>query len=263
MLSSSSPAADAAHPVSLIKEDKEGRNTSLLLLTMAQWLGVGPLLWWRSSNKVLCMCRNVKIHFKMEVTFTERLLRLDRDERRKEYRRQDFVPLEKIPSWRQECKFGCYTSNCVQYIMLWILLSFPLFFGVMPYKWICMCFIFNLSFLVNEEEEEQELTGAGGGLSDKVSLYKGDITVLEVDAIVNAGKFSISFCWTFWLILCWRSSVFKWRFSALCWQEWRSADTQKTAQLIDLILKYLPWSRELLMLLAGYAPVPLLQSTQG
>lgn len=25
-------------------------------------------------------------------------------------------------------------------------------------------------------------------LSDKVSLYKGDITVLEVDAIVNAGK---------------------------------------------------------------------------
>lgn len=43
-------------------------------------------------------------------------------------------------------------------------------------------------FLVNEEEEEQELTGAGGGLSDKVSLYKGDITVLEVDAIVNAGN---------------------------------------------------------------------------
>ncbi len=32
------------------------------------------------------------------------------------------------------------------------------------------------------------MTG-GGGLSDKVSLYKGDITVLEVDAIVNAGKF--------------------------------------------------------------------------
>lgn len=31
------------------------------------------------------------------------------------------------------------------------------------------------------------MTG-GGGLSDKVSLYKGDITVLEVDAIVNAGK---------------------------------------------------------------------------
>lgn len=29
---------------------------------------------------------------------------------------------------------------------------------------------------------------SGGGLSDKVSLYKGDITMLEVDAIVNAGK---------------------------------------------------------------------------
>lgn len=64
-----------------------------------------------------------------------------------------------------------------------------------------MCFTLNAKFLfiflVNEEEEEQELTGAGGGLSDKVSLYKGDITVLEVDAIVNAGKCLPSFCWTF------------------------------------------------------------------
>uniref|UniRef100_A0A673BP14 Mono-ADP ribosylhydrolase 2 n=1 Tax=Sphaeramia orbicularis TaxID=375764 RepID=A0A673BP14_9TELE len=39
----------------------------------------------------------------------------------------------------------------------------------------------------NDKEEGKEVTG-GGGLSDKVSLYKGDITVLEVDAIVNAGK---------------------------------------------------------------------------
>lgn len=42
-------------------------------------------------------------------------------------------------------------------------------------------------FSANDNEEGQEQTG-GGGLSDKVSLYKGDITVLEVDAIVNAGK---------------------------------------------------------------------------
>lgn len=39
----------------------------------------------------------------------------------------------------------------------------------------------------NDKEEGDELTG-GGGLSEKVSLYKGDITLLEVDAIVNAGK---------------------------------------------------------------------------
>lgn len=39
----------------------------------------------------------------------------------------------------------------------------------------------------NDKEEGKELTG-GGGIGDKVSLYKGDITVLEVDAIVNAGK---------------------------------------------------------------------------
>lgn len=54
----------------------------------------------------------------MVVTFTDRLLRLDQDERRKEYRRQDFVPLEKIPTWRQECELGWYTWNCVHYIML-------------------------------------------------------------------------------------------------------------------------------------------------
>lgn len=39
-------------------------------------------------------------------TPTERLLRLDRGERRKEYRRQDFISLDKIPTWREEniCK---------------------------------------------------------------------------------------------------------------------------------------------------------------
>ncbi|XP_070772326.1 ADP-ribose glycohydrolase MACROD2 isoform X4 [Enoplosus armatus] len=77
-------------------------------------------------------------------TEKERLLRLDREERRKEYRRQDFTPLDKIPTWREE----------------------------------------NRS---DDKEEGKELTG-GGGLSDKISLYKGDITVLEVDAIVNAAN---------------------------------------------------------------------------
>ncbi|XP_053189690.1 ADP-ribose glycohydrolase MACROD2 isoform X2 [Scomber japonicus] len=78
----------------------------------------------------------------------ERLLRLDRDERRKEYRRQEFVCLDKILSWREENK-------------------------------------------PNDQEEGTELTGGGGGLSDKVSLYKGDITVLELDAIVNAANSSL------------------------------------------------------------------------
>ncbi|XP_034538163.1 ADP-ribose glycohydrolase MACROD2 [Notolabrus celidotus] len=84
-------------------------------------------------------------------TEKERLLRLDREERRKDYRRQDFISLDKIPSWREDNK---------------------------PND--------------KEEEEGQELTGGGGGgLSDKVSLYKGDITVLEVDAIVNAANSSL------------------------------------------------------------------------
>ncbi|XP_074532200.1 ADP-ribose glycohydrolase MACROD2 isoform X1 [Halichoeres trimaculatus] len=76
-----------------------------------------------------------------------RLLRLDREERRKDYRRQDFISLDKIPTWREDSKS-------------------------------------------DEKDEGKEQTG-GGGLSDKVSLYKGDITVLEVDAIVNAANSSL------------------------------------------------------------------------
>ncbi|XP_037638279.1 ADP-ribose glycohydrolase MACROD2 isoform X1 [Sebastes umbrosus] len=80
-------------------------------------------------------------------TEKERQLRLDREERRKEYRRQDFISLDKITSWREENR-------------------------------------------PNDIEEGKELTG-GGGPSDKVSLYKGDITVLELDAIVNAANSSL------------------------------------------------------------------------
>uniref|UniRef100_A0A3B5LBS4 Macro domain-containing protein n=1 Tax=Xiphophorus couchianus TaxID=32473 RepID=A0A3B5LBS4_9TELE len=76
--------------------------------------------------------------------FTERLLQLDREERRKEYRK-GFTQLDDIPTWREENRSR------------------------------------------TKEDDEKELT-AGGGLGDKVSLYKGDITVLEVDAIVNAGR---------------------------------------------------------------------------
>uniref|UniRef100_G3NL13 Mono-ADP ribosylhydrolase 2 n=1 Tax=Gasterosteus aculeatus aculeatus TaxID=481459 RepID=G3NL13_GASAC len=78
-------------------------------------------------------------------TEKERLLRLDREERRKEYRRQDFVSLDSISTLRQDSR-------------------------------------------PNDEDEGSELPG--GGLRDKVSLYKGDITVLELDAIVNAGAVS-------------------------------------------------------------------------
>ncbi|TKS85378.1 O-acetyl-ADP-ribose deacetylase MACROD2 [Collichthys lucidus] len=77
-------------------------------------------------------------------TEKDRLLRLDLEVRRTEYRRQDFISLDKIPTWREENRSS-------------------------------------------DDEEGKEQTG-GGGLTDKVSLYKGDITVLEVDAIVNAGQ---------------------------------------------------------------------------
>ncbi|KAF4023119.1 hypothetical protein G4228_015535 [Cervus hanglu yarkandensis] len=39
-----------------------------------------------------------------------------------------------------------------------------------------------------KEENTQEPSQVKKSLSEKVSLYRGDITLLEVDAIVNAGK---------------------------------------------------------------------------
>ncbi|XP_060895416.1 ADP-ribose glycohydrolase MACROD2 isoform X1 [Labrus mixtus] len=85
-------------------------------------------------------------------TEKERLLRLDREERRKDYRRPEFIPLDKIPTWREENKPDDKEE---------------------------------------EEGTELTGGGGGGGLTDKVSLYKGDITVLEVDAIVNAANSSL------------------------------------------------------------------------
>ncbi|XP_077907516.1 ADP-ribose glycohydrolase MACROD2 isoform X10 [Ictidomys tridecemlineatus] len=76
----------------------------------------------------------------------ERLLKMTLEERRKEYIR-DYVPLNTIPSWREEMK----GKN------------------------------------QNDEENTQETLQMKKSLSEKVSLYRGDITLLEIDAIVNAG----------------------------------------------------------------------------
>lgn len=69
------------------------------------------------------------------VTLTDRLLRLDQDERRKEYRRQDFVPLEKIPTWRQDnrCESGCSSSTSLPSCSGSCLLT-PFNFGVLPIR---------------------------------------------------------------------------------------------------------------------------------
>ncbi|XP_057704753.1 ADP-ribose glycohydrolase MACROD2 isoform X2 [Corythoichthys intestinalis] len=81
-------------------------------------------------------------------TEKERLLRMDREERRREgYRRQDYISLDKIPTWREET--------------------------------------------YSDSKEDGKLLKGRGGLNDKVSLYKGDITVLELDAIVNAANSSL------------------------------------------------------------------------
>uniref|UniRef100_A0A8C3QFL8 O-acetyl-ADP-ribose deacetylase MACROD2 n=1 Tax=Cyanoderma ruficeps TaxID=181631 RepID=A0A8C3QFL8_9PASS len=43
------------------------------------------------------------------------------------------------------------------------------------------------------ENAKEDLQGKKS-LSEKVSLYRGDITLLEVDAIVNAGNPGVFFC---------------------------------------------------------------------
>uniref|UniRef100_A0A8C6BKP2 Mono-ADP ribosylhydrolase 2 n=1 Tax=Monodon monoceros TaxID=40151 RepID=A0A8C6BKP2_MONMO len=80
----------------------------------------------------------------------ERLLKMTLEERRKEYLR-DYVPLNTIPSWKEELKGKSQ----------------------------------------NDEENTQETSQVKKSLSEEVSLYRGDITLLEVDAIVNAANTSL------------------------------------------------------------------------
>lgn len=60
-----------------------------------------------------------------------------------------------------------------------------------------------VSALLSDKEEDKKEATDGGGLADKVSLYKGDITVLEVDTIVNAGRNSALFNLFETVLLCW------------------------------------------------------------
>uniref|UniRef100_A0A8D2KUE0 MACD2 deacetylase n=1 Tax=Varanus komodoensis TaxID=61221 RepID=A0A8D2KUE0_VARKO len=62
---------------------------------------------------------------------------------------RDYVPLKDIPTWMEEMK----------------------------------------SKAQSDEENTKEALPVQKSLSEKVSLYRGDITVLEIDAIVNAGRF--------------------------------------------------------------------------
>ncbi|KAM9065872.1 ADP-ribose glycohydrolase MACROD2 isoform X1 [Sarcophilus harrisii] len=64
---------------------------------------------------------------------------------------RDYVPLKDIPSWKEEMK----------------------------------------SKSQNDDESAQEVSQVKKSLSEKVSLYRGDITLLEIDAIVNAANASL------------------------------------------------------------------------
>lgn len=83
---------------------------------------------------------------------------------------------------------------------------------------------FLLSWLVGENTKE-DLQGKKS-LSEKVSLYRGDITLLEVDAIVNAGR---------WLnILC--SCVLKILYSSMV-QVWTLKSCLKLVSPVEICWK--------------------------
>lgn len=84
---------------------------------------------------------------------------------------------------------------------------------------------FLLSWFVGESAKE-DLQGKKS-LSEKVSLYRGDITLLEVDAIVNAGR---------WLnVLC--SCVLKILYSSVA-QVWTLKSRLKLVHPVEIYRKY-------------------------
>ncbi|XP_043916083.1 ADP-ribose glycohydrolase MACROD2 [Protopterus annectens] len=80
------------------------------------------------------------------------LLKMALEERRKEYHHRDYVPLENIPTWDKE------SQRRIQ----------------------------------GTDGDVQDPSNVNDSLSSKVALYRGDITALEIDAIVNAGTTPLS-----------------------------------------------------------------------
>lgn len=62
----------------------------------------------------------------MQLVFTERLLHLSLDDRRKEYRRQDFISLDKILTWREKnrCKWGSVPFGMLKCVVAHIVVIF-------------------------------------------------------------------------------------------------------------------------------------------
>ncbi|XP_069463387.1 ADP-ribose glycohydrolase MACROD2-like [Ambystoma mexicanum] len=91
----------------------------------------------------------------------ERLLKMTLEERRKAYVR-DVVPLNDIMSWREEMRSKSHGEGKLEAS------------EKCPIK--------------AAEDNSEEPVPTKRSLSQKVSLYRGDITLLEIDAIVNAEK---------------------------------------------------------------------------
>ncbi|KAI5611626.1 O-acetyl-ADP-ribose deacetylase MACROD2 isoform X1 [Silurus asotus] len=106
----------------------------------------------------------------MTVLAFERLLSLGQEERRKEYG-DNYVALDNIFTWRHHHRGR---SASVTYA-----------FGGKTQTFERRKFEKENKAVKKEKPEDDEENTVS--LCDKVSLYKGDITMLEVDAIVNAG----------------------------------------------------------------------------
>uniref|UniRef100_A0A8V0Z7Q5 Macro domain-containing protein n=1 Tax=Gallus gallus TaxID=9031 RepID=A0A8V0Z7Q5_CHICK len=123
----------------------------------------------------------------------ERLLKMTLEERRKEYLRE-YVALKDIPTWMEEMRSKNESDGDQEG---WTQSGGPLgSYKSQPLKGEELldlgCFLRRSAAQLREplhlqgENAKEDVQGKRS-LSEKVSLYRGDITLLEVDAIVNAG----------------------------------------------------------------------------
>ncbi|XP_040523038.1 ADP-ribose glycohydrolase MACROD2 isoform X5 [Gallus gallus] len=127
----------------------------------------------------------------------ERLLKMTLEERRKEYLRE-YVALKDIPTWMEEMRSKNESDGDQEG---WTQSGGPLgSYKSQPLKGEELldlgCFLRRSAAQLREplhlqgENAKEDVQGKRS-LSEKVSLYRGDITLLEVDAIVNAANSSL------------------------------------------------------------------------
>ena len=124
-------------------------------------------------------------------------LRMPLDDKRKLYRcQQNYQVLNELPIWslfykihsRRIAKRIGNKSNKTKHKRMYCLSDFVEFWCVL--SWIINRKVWNISnhYFINLDVMNPEIFDVMPELNNKISLWQGDITRLEIDAIVNAGK---------------------------------------------------------------------------